>query len=207
MAVWCQNPLHKSSIVPPGVEFRVSVGALSRYAAAMRSAVYAGSFDPPTNGHLWMIERGLEMFDHLVVAIGTNPSKRYSFTVEERLELLRASTVPCKHLEIAHFDNRYLVDYTRKKGAKYVLRGIRSPHDYEYERVMRHINADMAPEITTVFLMPPRDIAEVSSNMIKSLIGPKGWEDTVRRYVPAPVFELLAREDEKSAKRDLNIMQ
>jgi pantetheine-phosphate adenylyltransferase len=76
--------------------------------------------------------------------------------------------------------------------AKYVLRGIRSSSDYEYERVMRHINADMAPEITTVFLMPPRDIAELSSSMIKSLTGPTGWEETVRRYVPEPVFQALA---------------
>jgi len=177
------------------------------YGGVMRTAVYAGSFDPPTNGHLWMIEQGLEMFDRLIVAIGDNPSKRYSFTVSERLDLLLASTTACDRLVIAHFDNRYLVDYTKKKGAKYVLRGIRSPHDYEYERVMRHINADMAPEITTVFLMPPRDIAEVSSNMIKSLIGPKGWEDTVRRYVPEPVFQALARHDESSPPRDLNIMQ
>lgn len=172
----------------------------------MRTAVYAGSFDPPTNGHLWMIEQGLEMFDQLIVAIGNNSAKRYSFTVEERLELLRASTKPVDNLVITHFDNRYLVDYARKKGAKYVLRGIRSPHDYEYERVMRHINADMAPEITTVFLMPPRDIAEVSSNMIKSLIGPKGWEETVRRYVPAPVFAQLAAHGQDGLKRDLGIM-
>lgn len=157
----------------------------------MRTAVYAGSFDPPTNGHLWMIEQGLRMFDQLIVAIGNNPSKSYSFTVEERLEMLRESTPATENLVITHFDNRYLVDYSRKKGAEFVLRGIRSPHDYEYERVMRHINSDMAPEITTVFLMPPRDIAEVSSNMIKSLIGPQGWEETVRRYVPAPVFSRL----------------
>ena len=173
----------------------------------MRTAVNAGTFDPPTNGHLWMIEQGLEMFDHLIVAIGNNPSKRYSFTVAERLELLRRSTNACDGLRITHFDNRYLVDYARKMEAKYVLRGIRSPHDYEYERVMRHINADMAPEITTVFLMPPRDIAEVSSNMIKSLIGPKGWEDTVRRYVPAPVFEELAPHGKEGKSRDLGIMQ
>ena len=159
----------------------------------MRTAVYAGSFDPPTNGHLWMIEQGLAMFDRLIVAIGTNTAKHYSFSVEERLELLKASTRESERLSITHFDNRYLVDYAREVGAKYVLRGIRSPHDYEYERVMRQINSDMAPEITTVFLMPPRDIAEVSSNMIKGLIGPAGWEETVGRYVPRPVFESLAK--------------
>ena len=158
----------------------------------MRTAVYAGSFDPPTHGHLWMIERGLEMFDCLIVAIGSNPSKSYSFTVAERLDLLRESTAACERLEIAHFDNRYLVDYAKKMEAKYILRGIRSPNDYEYERVMRHINADMAPDVTTVFLMPPRDIAELSSSMIKSLTGPTGWEETVRRYVPEPVFRALA---------------
>jgi pantetheine-phosphate adenylyltransferase len=145
------------------------------------------------------------MFDHLIVAIGDNPSKRYSFSVEERLEMLRESTTPADNLVITHFDNRYLVDYARKKGADFILRGIRSPHDYEYERVMRHINADMAPEITTVFLMPPRDIAEVSSNMIKSLIGPKGWEETVRRYVPPPVFAQLAPPEDHRQTRDLGI--
>jgi pantetheine-phosphate adenylyltransferase len=158
----------------------------------MRTAVYAGSFDPPTNGHLWMIERGLEMFDRLIVAIGNNSSKHYSFSVEKRISLLRASVPSCERLTIAHFDNRYLVDYAMTMDAQSILRGIRSPDDYEYERVMRHINADMAPTITTVFLMPPREMAEVSSSLVKSLIGPEGWEDIVRRYVPAPVFEALS---------------
>lgn len=159
----------------------------------MRTAVYAGSFDPPTNGHLWMIKTGLELFDRLIVAIGNNPSKQYSFDVATRLQLLQDAVPSCERLEIAHFDHRYLVDYAKQCKAQYILRGIRSPHDYEYERVMRHINADMAQEITTVFLMPPRDMAEVSSSMIKSLIGPDGWEEIVRRYVPVPVFEALSR--------------
>ncbi len=159
----------------------------------MRTAVYAGSFDPPTNGHLWMIERGLELFDRLIVAIGENPSKSYTFSVPQRIELLRASIPAHERLAIEYFDNRYLVDYAKKMSADYILRGIRSSHDYEYERVIKHINADMAPEITTVFLMPPRDIAEVSSSMIKSLTGPIGWEETVKRYVPGPVFEALAK--------------
>jgi len=159
----------------------------------MRTAVYAGSFDPPTNGHLWMIERGLEMFDRLIVAIGTNPVKHSTFPTDLRLALLRETLGDRQRLEIAHFDNRYLVDYARQVGASHILRGIRSPNDYEYERVMRHINADMAPEITTTFLMPPRDIAELSSSMVMGLTGPEGWEETVRRYVPEPVFRELAK--------------
>jgi pantetheine-phosphate adenylyltransferase len=161
----------------------------------MRTAVYAGSFDPPTNGHLWMIRQGLMLFDRLIVAIGTNPSKKYTFSVEERVQLLGASTPPDDHLSIEYFDNRYLVDYAKEKDAAYILRGIRSPGDYEYERVMRHINNDLAPTITTVFLMPPRELAQVSSSMVESLIGPKGWEKTVSRYVPEPVFEALKKKE------------
>ena len=157
----------------------------------MQTAVYAGSFDPPTNGHLWMIRQGLELFDRLVVAIGQNPSKSYNFPTKKRIELLQASIPSCERLTITNFDNRYLVDYTKEVDAEFILRGIRSPHDYEYGRVMRHINGDMAPDINTVFLMPPRDIAELSSCMVMGLIGPDGWEKTVRRYVPAPVFEAL----------------
>lgn len=157
----------------------------------MRTAVYAGSFDPLTNGHLWMIEKGLEMFDRLYVAIGSNPAKTYTFSVDERLSMLRDSIPSCERLTISEFGNLYLVNYAKSVDAQYILRGIRSNNDYEYERVMRHINADMAPSITTTILMPPRDIAELSSSMVKSLIGPEGWEDSVRRYVPNAVFESL----------------
>lgn len=159
----------------------------------MRTAVYAGSFDPLTNGHLWMIEKGLEMFDHLYVAIGSNPSKSYTFTVQDRIHMLQDSIPSCDRLTISEFKNRYLVKYARSVDAQYILRGIRSPGDYEYERVMRHINADMAPSITTTFLMPPRDIAELSSSMVKSLIGPEGWEESVKRYVPSAVFTALKK--------------
>lgn len=138
-----------------------------------------------------MISQGLGLFDRLVVAIGQNPSKNYTFSTEERISLLRQSIPSCERLTITHFDNRYLVDYAKEVDAQFILRGIRSPGDYEYERVMRHINGDMAPDINTVFLMPPRDKAELSSSMVMGLIGPDGWEKTVRRYVPAPVFEAL----------------
>jgi len=167
----------------------------------MRTAVYAGSFDPLTNGHLWMIERGLELFDKLYVAIGTNAQKSYTFTVQERLDQLHASIPSCDRLTISEFNNLYLVNYARSVNAQFILRGIRSYTDYEYERGMRHINNDMAPNITTIFLMPPREISELSSSMVKSLIGIEGWQDNVRRYVPAPVFEALKSVDPLAQKK------
>lgn len=157
----------------------------------MQTAVYAGSFDPPTNGHLWMIQEGLRLFERLIVAIGSNPAKTYTFSVGERLRLLEESVPSCERLTLTDFGNNYLVDYAERVGAQFILRGIRSPQDYEYEKVMRQINGDMASEITTVFLMPPRDMAELSSSMVEGLIGPEGWEETVRRYVPRPVFTAL----------------
>lgn len=163
----------------------------------MKKAVYAGSFDPPTNGHLWMIQQGLEIFDTLIVAVGSNPSKNYTFTIPDRIKLLQESVPSCERLIFDDFDNKYLVDYAKSVGADYILRGIRSAADYEYERVMRAINGDLNREIQTVFLMPPRNIAEVSSSMVKGLIGPKGWEDTVRRYVPEPVFQQLATDQKE----------
>lgn len=160
----------------------------------MRTAVYAGSFDPLTNGHLWMIQEGLKLFDHLYVAIGTNPSKNYTFSVEDRLDMIRESVGDLDRLTISEFNNRYLVDYAKELKSTNILRGIRSPADYEFERMLRHINYDMEPSITTIFLMPPRPIAELSSSMIKGLIGPVGWQKIVQKYVPEPVFKRL---DEK----------
>lgn len=154
-------------------------------------AVYAGSFDPLTIGHLWMIEQGVALFPKLVVAIGSNPDKRYTFSVEERLAMLQASAGQLHGIEFATFTQQFLITYAKSVGATHILRGIRSESDYEYERVMRNINGDLSADITTVFLMPPRDIAEVSSSMVKGLIGPAGWQRVVKPYVPKPVFQSL----------------
>ncbi len=155
----------------------------------MKTAVYAGSFDPVTNGHLWVIKQASHLFDNLVVAIGENYEKRYTFSLEERMELLKMVTEPFSNIRIAHFENEFLVDYARKINASYIVRGIRNSADYEYEKTMRYINSDLAQEINTIFLMPPRDYAEVSSSMIRGLIGPKGWEAVVNKYLPQPVFD------------------
>jgi pantetheine-phosphate adenylyltransferase len=152
-------------------------------------AVYAGSFDPITNGHMYMIGEGAKLFDELVVAIGINPDKRYTFTLEERLDFLRKCTGRIKNVRLDNFTNMFLVDYARKIGASYILRGIRNPNDYEYERGMRYINADLNPNVSTTFLIPPREISEVSSSFVKGLVGPKGWQKVVKDYVPSPVYQ------------------
>src|SRR5689334_18993736 len=99
---------------------------------AKRLGVYAGSFDPLTIGHLWMIEQGVLLFDRLVVAIGTNAEKRYTFTLEERLAMLRESLESFENVTVVSFSNRYLIDFAQSLGATHVLRGIRSESDYEY---------------------------------------------------------------------------
>ena len=156
-----------------------------------RKAVYAGSFDPVTNGHLWMIKEASGLFDELVVALGTHPDKYYSFSVDDRLMLLQQVTQGIGNVIVGHFENKFLVDYAQSIRAGYIVRGIRSGGDYEYERTMRHINSDMYPNISTVLLLPPRDIAEVSSTMVKGLVGPYGWEGVVGHYVPTAVYQYL----------------
>jgi pantetheine-phosphate adenylyltransferase len=155
----------------------------------MRIAIYAGSFDPPTLGHLWMIERGASLFDRLVVAIGTNTEKRYTFSVEERLDMLAKLTEKYKNVKVDFFKNQFLVKYAKIMGANYIIRGIRTEADFQYERDMRLINGDLEPSIETVFLMPPREIAEISSSFVKGLVGPPGWEKIVSRYLPGPVYK------------------
>lgn len=158
-----------------------------------RLGVYAGSFDPLTVGHLWMVEQGVALFDRLIVAVGINPEKRYTFSLEARLAMLRDSLTGFRSVSVASFSNAYLIDYAREVSATHILRGIRSGGDYEYERAMRNINGDLDSSICTVFLIPPRDIAEVSSSMVKGLVGPKGWRRVVRKYVPAPVYQRLVK--------------
>lgn len=158
-----------------------------------RIGVYAGSFDPLTIGHLWMIEQGARLFDRLIVAVGINPDKKCAFSVDERLAMLRESTKSIRNVSVESFSNTYLIHYAQSVRATHILRGIRSVSDYEFERAMRNINSDLDTGVCTVFLMPPRDISEISSSMVKGLIGPAGWKPVVRKYVPAPVYRSLIK--------------
>jgi pantetheine-phosphate adenylyltransferase len=156
-----------------------------------RVGLYAGSFDPITVGHLWMIEQGVLLFDRLLVAIGSNPAKSYTFSLDTRMAMLQESVQKYPSIQVASFTNQYLIDFAQSQGVTHILRGIRTESDYEFERAMRHINGDLGGNICTVFLMPPRGIAEVSSSMVKGMVGPKGWRKVVHKYVPDPVYQRL----------------
>jgi pantetheine-phosphate adenylyltransferase len=131
-----------------------------------RLAIYPGSFDPCTNGHLDIIRRGLKLFDRVVVAILVNPKKQFLFPLDERLEMLRLSTQDIPGVEVDAFDG-LLVDYAARRGAQAILRGLRALSDFEYEFQMALMNRRLQREIQTVFLMTGMRWIYTSSSIIK----------------------------------------
>jgi pantetheine-phosphate adenylyltransferase len=133
-------------------------------------AIYPGSFDPITNGHLDLIQRGSALFDKLLVAILRNEEKQALFTVDERIEMLNEVIRSFSNVEVASFDG-LLVDYAAQCGASVILRGIRAVSDYEYELQMALMNRRLRPEIETVFLMAGEAHSFISSRLVKEVIG------------------------------------
>lgn len=129
-------------------------------------AIYPGTFDPITNGHLDLIQRGLRIFDHIIVAVAENPGKKPLFTVAERLEMIRAALKDTPNVTIDTF-NGLLVEYVRRQNARVILRGLRAVTDFEYEFQMAMMNRRMEPEIETVFLMTGLRWVFLSSRIIK----------------------------------------
>lgn len=150
-------------------------------------AIYPGSFDPLTNGHLDLVERGSRLFSYLIVAILRNTQKKPLFSVEERLAMLREVFAPFPNVEVDSFEG-LLVDYAAHRQANAVLRGIRAISDYESELQMAHLNRRLRPGTETVFLLASAEYAFVSSRMIKEVITLGG---NVAQFVPEPVLRRL----------------
>jgi pantetheine-phosphate adenylyltransferase len=150
-------------------------------------ALYPGTFDPPTNGHVDLIQRGAKIFDSLTVAILVNPVKNPLFTVEERAEMIEEVTSSIGNVTVATFDGM-MVDFARQQGATAVLRGIRAISDYEHEFQMALMNRRLAPEIETVFLQPAGRYSFVSSRMVKEVFSFGG---DVTGLVPPNVLKRL----------------
>lgn len=150
----------------------------------MTVALYPGTFDPLTNGHLDLIKRSVRMFDKVVVAIFENPMKGPLFSVEERRRLIEESTRGLRNIEIDTFSNTLLVFYARQRQADVIVRGLRAIADFEYEFQMTLMNRRLDEDIETVFLMPREEYTYVASRLIKEVAAYGG---NVEELVPPPV--------------------
>ena len=163
-----------------------------------RIGIYAGSFDPPTLGHLWLIRQGAELFDELVVVLAVNPEKSPFLSSTERERLLRGMVqgLPGK-VRVAVVNHGFLVDFAHEAKATHLLRGLRNTPDFEYEKVLARMNHCMEPDIQTVLMVPPSELEEISSTLVRGFVGTPGWERWVAACVPQAVFESIVRAQRK----------
>lgn len=152
----------------------------------MNIAVYPGSFDPVTNGHLDIIERGVKLFDRLIVAVAKNPGKEPLFTLEERISMLEKSTSHLGNVEVSCFRG-LLVEFARVRQATVIMRGLRALSDFEYEFQMASVNKKIG-DIETVFMMTSNEYAYLSSSAVKEVASLGGC---VKGFVPWHVVEML----------------
>ena len=155
----------------------------------MSQAVYAGTFDPMTLGHLDVATRAAHVFERLTVAVAEDPRKTLLFSVEERLELARTSVAGLANVEVVPFGG-LLVNWARNRGIHTLIRGLRAFSDFEYEFQMALTNRKLAPDIETMFLMPNEDFSYVSSSMVREIAALGGDVD---KFVPPAVAAALKR--------------
>jgi pantetheine-phosphate adenylyltransferase len=153
-----------------------------------RVAIYPGTFDPLTFGHLDVIERSSRLFDHVIVAILTNPQKAPLFSVDERIQIINEILKPQFQNASVDVFHGLLVDYARQKSAQVIVRGIRAVSDYEYEFQMALMNRRLAPELETVFMVPAENYSYLSSRLVKEIVELGG---SVTGLVPTLVEERL----------------
>ena len=152
-------------------------------------AIYPGTFDPVTHGHVDLIKRGVKIFDKLIVAVAHNSDKNPLFTVSERVDMLKEITKDMRDIEVDDFDG-LLVDYVHMKGANVVLRGVRAFSDFEYEFQMALTNRKLSSDIETIFMMPNESFSYVSSKTIKQIAS---MNADISKFVPKVVEEYLAK--------------
>jgi pantetheine-phosphate adenylyltransferase len=157
--------------------------------AVARLAVYAGSFDPVTLGHVDLIERASALFSDVIVAVGVHPTRHPLFSVEERLSMLEEVTKPLSNVSVESFD-MLLIDFCRARSARVIVRGLRAATDFEYELQIAHANADLLPEVDTIFLPTRTKHGFVSASLVREIASHGG---DVSRYAPAGVCEALKK--------------
>ncbi|MEL6589839.1 MAG: pantetheine-phosphate adenylyltransferase [Bacteroidota bacterium] len=154
----------------------------------MKKAVFAGSFDPITLGHVEIVQRGAKLFDEVIVAIGINSAKKYYFSLEQRLEMLRRAFAAETNIRVASYEG-LTIEFVREQGARFLLRGLRNPQDLAYEQPIELINKHMDPEIEVVHLLSSPQYVAISSTIVREVLRFNG---KVEGLLPEPVIEYLA---------------
>lgn len=153
----------------------------------MKTCVFAGTFDPFTNGHAYVVEKCLEMFDNVIIAVGVNVDKTPLFNEEQRVNAIKKIYSDESRVEVLTYDGM-LADFMKQKGVKMTVRGIRNQDDYKYETTMAHYNQDMYPEIITVYIPTPVELTYVSSSAIRNILELNG---EIKEYVPHAIADYL----------------
>jgi len=153
------------------------------------AAIYPGSFDPVTKGHLDIIERTSKIMDHLIVAVLENPRKQAVFTVEERMEMLKCVIGESKNIQVDYFQG-LLIDYAGQKDIKLIVKGLRAISDFEYEFQMALVNLKLKPHIETLFMMTNSKYSYLSSSIVKEIASFGG---DIRDLVPDQVYEMIMK--------------
>lgn len=153
----------------------------------MKKAVFAGSFDPITLGHVEIVQRGAKLFDEVIVAIGINSAKKYYFSLEQRLEMLRRAFAAAANIRVASYEG-LTIEFAREQGAGFLLRGLRNPQDLAYEQPIELINKHMDPEIEVVHLLSSPQYVAISSTIVREVLRFNG---KVEGLLPESVIEYL----------------
>jgi pantetheine-phosphate adenylyltransferase len=153
----------------------------------MKKGIYPGTFDPVTNGHLDLVQRGLRIFEEIIIAVAPSPKKQPLFTLEERLRLIRESVKEYKHVQVEAF-NGLIVEYAKARGGVAIIRGLRAVSDFEYELQMALMNRRLDMTVETVFMMPSEEYSFLTSTIVKEAASFGG---SVRGLVPEAVVKAL----------------
>ena len=159
----------------------------------MKVCVFAGTFDPFTKGHAFVVEKCLETFDKVVVAIGVNTEKNPMFSLEERKQMISLALGGEDRVEVVSFSGM-LTDFMKKNGIKVNVRGIRDIDDYKYETTMERYNRDMYPEMTTIYIPTPKELVHISSSAMRNILDLKG---DASEYLPSGVLEFIKEKQGK----------
>ncbi|MDX8121123.1 pantetheine-phosphate adenylyltransferase [Janthinobacterium sp. GMG2] len=157
----------------------------------MQKIGFSGTLDPITNGHMWVIGEARSLADEVIVFLSQNPAKRPQFPAEDRKRIIEQSARECgwDNVQVVIVKGDYTARAAKKHGCDYLIRGIRTTADFDYENLIQQTNVDVLQGAKTIFVMPPRDLGSVSSSFVKALEGPVGWNWTMKKFVPGPAYQ------------------